>query len=144
MPQHGRCHLQQCRTSVEPHIILLTVCSEADSEPTGKLAEAIKRDFGSFENFKKEFNAAAVGLSVWMGLVVCRQERQTHITKEANGSNRYAPVLVHNCFDVANAKIGNAEDRAREIIDERKHHQREAMLEAKEESIRVKNDWTKK
>ena len=26
----------------------------AHSEPTGKLAEAIKRDFGSFENFKKE------------------------------------------------------------------------------------------
>ena len=32
------------------------------SEPTGKLAEAIKRDFGSFDNFKKEFTAAAVGL----------------------------------------------------------------------------------
>ena len=46
--------------------------------------------------------------------------------------------------NVANAKIGNAEDRAREIIDEAvktaETKKREAMLEAKEESIRVKND----
>ena len=48
--------------------------------------------------------------------------------------------------NVANAKIGNAEDRAREIIDEAVRQQkpkREAMLEAKEESIRVKNDLDK-
>ena len=48
---------------------------------------------------------------------------------------------------VANAKIGNAEDRAREIIDEAvktaETKKREAMLEAKEESIRVKNDLDK-
>lgn len=42
------------------------------SEPTGKLAEAIKRDLGSFDNFKKEFTAAAVGLfgSGWAWLSV--------------------------------------------------------------------------
>ena len=44
-------------------------------------------------------------------------------------------------------KIGNAEDRAREIIDEAvktaETKKREAMLEAKEESIRVKNDLDK-
>ena len=49
--------------------------------------------------------------------------------------------------NVANAKIGNAEDRAREIIDEAvktaETKKREAMLEAKEESIRVKNDMDK-
>ena len=49
--------------------------------------------------------------------------------------------------NVANAKIGNAEDRAREIIDEAvktaETKKREAMLEAIEESIRVKNDLDK-
>ena len=49
--------------------------------------------------------------------------------------------------NVANAKIGNAEDRAREIIDEAvktaETKKREAMLEAEEESIRVKNDLDK-
>ena len=49
--------------------------------------------------------------------------------------------------NVANAKIGNAEEKAREIIDEAvkaaETKKREAMLEAKEESIRVKNDLDK-
>ena len=49
--------------------------------------------------------------------------------------------------NAANSKIGNAEDRAREIIDEAvkaaETKKREAMLEAKEESIRVKNDLDK-
>ncbi|MGI6794769.1 superoxide dismutase, partial [Bacteroides sp. KG68] len=57
-------------------------------EPIGKLAEAIQRDFGSFENFKKEFNAAAVGLfgSGWAWLSVDKNGK-LHITKEVNGSN---------------------------------------------------------
>ena len=48
---------------------------------------------------------------------------------------------------VTEAKIGNADERAREIIDEAvktaETKKREAMLEAKEESIRVKNDLDK-
>ena len=48
---------------------------------------------------------------------------------------------------VTEAKIGNAEEKAREISDEAvktaETKKREAMLEAKEESIRVKNDLDK-
>lgn len=57
-------------------------------EPAGKLREAIDRDFGSFENMKKELNAAATGLfgSGWAWLAVDK-DGKLHITKEANGSN---------------------------------------------------------
>lgn len=71
-------------------------------EPTDKLAEAIVRDFGSFENFKKEFNAAGVSLfgSGWAWLSADK-EGKLHITKEPNGSNPVrnglTPLL---CFDV--------------------------------------------
>ncbi len=48
---------------------------------------------------------------------------------------------------VTSSKIGNAEEKAREIIDEAvktaETKKREAMLEAKEESIKVKNDLDK-
>lgn len=41
------------------------------SEPTGELAKSIKRDFGSFENFKKEFSSSALSRfgSGWAWLV---------------------------------------------------------------------------
>lgn len=57
-------------------------------EPAGKLREAIDRDFGSFENMKKELNAAATGFfgSGWAWLAVDK-DGKLHITKEANGSN---------------------------------------------------------
>lgn len=56
--------------------------------PTGKLAEAIERDFGSLENLQKELDAASVGLfgSGWAWLSV-DSNGKLQITKEANGSN---------------------------------------------------------
>lgn len=57
-------------------------------EPTGKLAEAIKSTWGSFESFKTEFEAAGVSLfgSGWAWLAKDKDGKLV-ITKEANGSN---------------------------------------------------------
>lgn len=57
-------------------------------EPQGKLAEAIKRDFGNFENFKNEMTQASTSLfgSGWTWLAV-NKEGKLVIVKEGNGSN---------------------------------------------------------
>jgi len=62
--------------------------NQTKSEPSGQLSEAIRHDFGSFENFQKEFNDASVSLfgSGWSWLSIDSRGR-LHITKEANGSN---------------------------------------------------------
>ena len=56
--------------------------------PEGKLAEAIDRDFGNFENFRDEMTKAATTLfgSGWAWLAIDKQGK-LHIVKEANGSN---------------------------------------------------------
>lgn len=70
--------------------------------PQGKLAAAIDRDFGSFENFRKEFTTAATGLfgSGWAWLSVDK-DGKLHITQESNAGNRYAvaslPYSVSTC-----------------------------------------------
>ena len=57
-------------------------------EPKGKLAEAIKRDFGNFENFKDQMTQAATTLfgSGWAWLAKDK-DGNLSIIKEANGSN---------------------------------------------------------
>lgn len=56
--------------------------------PKGKLAEAIERDFGNFENFQTEMTDAGTSLfgSGWVWLAQSKDGRLT-IVKEANGSN---------------------------------------------------------
>lgn len=56
--------------------------------PKGKLADAINSQFGSFENFQKEFNTAGAALfgSGWVWLAKDASGKLS-IEKEANGSN---------------------------------------------------------
>ena len=58
------------------------------SEPTGSLAEAIARDFGSFEEFKAEFQKKGAGLfgSGWVWLASDAEGRLV-ITQESNAGN---------------------------------------------------------
>lgn len=70
--------------------------------PQGKLAAAIDRDFGCFDNFRKEFTTAATGLfgSGWAWLSADK-DGKLHITQESNAGNPLraglTPLL---CFDV--------------------------------------------
>ena len=61
---------------------------KADNKPTGKLAEAIERDFGSFEAFKEAFQKAGATLfgSGWVWLSADRDDKLV-ITQEANAAN---------------------------------------------------------
>ena len=61
---------------------------KADNAPTGNLAEAIVRDFGSFEAFKEAFQKAGATLfgSGWVWLST-DQDGKLVITQEANASN---------------------------------------------------------
>lgn len=58
------------------------------NQPAGKLAEAIQRDFGNFENFKDEMTQAATSLfgSGWAWLAM-NKDGKLVIVKEPNGSN---------------------------------------------------------
>ena len=64
---------------------------QADNAPTGRLAEAIARDFGSFEAFKEAFAKAGATLfgSGWAWLSA-DNEGNLKITQESNASN---PIL---------------------------------------------------
>lgn len=61
---------------------------QSKSEPTGKLGEAIARDFGSFAEFKKLFTDASITLfgSGWAWLSADKDGKLV-ITKETNGGN---------------------------------------------------------
>ncbi len=65
---------------------------DGGGKPVDTLASAIKRDFGSFENFKAEFSAAAEKQfgSGWAWLVVDRSKK-LHVTSTPNMDNPLMP-----------------------------------------------------
>lgn len=69
-------------------------------EATGRLADAIKKDFGSFAEFKEKFIKAAVGLfgSGWAWLVK-KSDGKLDILQESNAGNplKYGHIPILTC-----------------------------------------------
>lgn len=70
------------------NIYFLSFSPNGGGEPTGKLADAINAEWGSFENFKKEFNTAGTAVfgSGWVWLAKDASGKLV-ITKESNAGN---------------------------------------------------------
>jgi Fe-Mn family superoxide dismutase len=84
----------------------LTFTPEKGTLPNGKLSKAIDEAFGSFENFKTEFNKAAVSIfgSGWAWLVKDANGKLS-ITKESNAGNPMTqgltPLLTFDVWEHA-------------------------------------------
>ena len=78
----------------------------AGNVPTGKIAEAIARDFGSFEKFQEEFQAKGAGLfgSGWVWLSADANGKLV-ITQEGNAQNPLTkglkPLLTFDVWEHA-------------------------------------------
>ena len=88
------------------NIYFLSFSPEGGGEPKGKLAEAINEEWGSFENFKKEFVAAGIGVfgSGWVWLSK-DADGKLYIIKEPNAGNPitkgYTPILGFDVWEHA-------------------------------------------
>jgi len=72
-------------------------------KPSGVLGDAIEKEFGSFERFKKEFSQAAVSVegSGWAALTLCRQTRRSIIMQiEKHNTNVYPMFRILMVLDV--------------------------------------------
>ncbi|MCW4041383.1 MAG: superoxide dismutase [Candidatus Bathyarchaeota archaeon] len=81
----------------------LTSTEKASNEPSGELREAIIREFGSFEQFKKEFTQAAASVegSGWAALSYCLQtDRPIIMQIEKHNTNVYPQFRILMVIDV--------------------------------------------
>lgn len=78
-----------------------------DIQPSGDILEAIKKDFGSYENFKEQFKQAAVTQfgSGWAWLVLNPANNKLEITKTRDHENPITkneiPLLVIDVWEHA-------------------------------------------
>ncbi|MDH7601394.1 MAG: superoxide dismutase [Armatimonadota bacterium] len=79
----------------------------AGGEPSGELAAQIEKDFGSFDNFKKQFSAAAAAVegSGWTVLGWSEQFKKLYITNIENHQKQtvmgLVPLLVIDVWEHA-------------------------------------------
>jgi Fe-Mn family superoxide dismutase len=81
----------------------LAPASKGGGKPSRVLGDAIEREFGSFERFKKEFTQAAVSVegSGWAALTFCRQTRRPIIMQiEKHNTNVYPTFRILMVLDV--------------------------------------------
>ncbi len=72
-------------------------------KPTGKLGEALEKEFGSFDRFKKEFSQAATSVegSGWAALTWCRQTNRPILMQvEKHNANVYPMFRILMVLDV--------------------------------------------
>ena len=81
----------------------LAPAGKGGGKPGGVLGDAIEREFGSFERFKKEFTQAAVTVegSGWAALTFCRQTNRPIIMQiEKHNTNVYPMFRILMVLDV--------------------------------------------
>ena len=81
----------------------LAPASKGGGKPAGALAEALTKEFGSFDRFKKEFTQAAVSVegSGWAALSWCRQTGRPIIMQiEKHNTNVYPTFRILMILDV--------------------------------------------
>jgi Fe-Mn family superoxide dismutase len=81
----------------------LAPAGKGGAKPSGKLAEEIDKEFGSFDRFKKEFTAAATSVegSGWAALTYCLQtERPIIMQVEKHNTNVYPMFRILMVVDV--------------------------------------------
>jgi superoxide dismutase, Fe-Mn family len=81
----------------------LAPATKAGKEPSGLLADVIKKEFGSFERFKKEFTTAAVSAegSGWAALTWCGMTGRPIIMQiEKHNVNVYPMFRILMVLDV--------------------------------------------